>query len=91
MNKKIIIIIIIIVTVVGGVIIVRSGGEESSQDDSRKIGNRVGDIAPDFTTVDYEGNEVKLSDFAGQPILVNFWASWCLFCVGELPLMARIQ
>ena len=33
--------------------------------------------APDFTVYDAEGNEVKLSDYLGKPVVLNFWASWC--------------
>ncbi len=41
--------------------------------------------APDFTVVDADGNEVKLSDFFGKPIVLNFWASWCYYCKEEMP------
>lgn len=41
--------------------------------------------APDFTVLDKDGKEVKLSDFKGKPVVINFWATWCYYCKEEMP------
>ena len=41
--------------------------------------------APDFAVLDYNGNKVKLSDFKGKPVVINFWATWCYYCKEEMP------
>ncbi|HHW46174.1 MAG TPA: TlpA family protein disulfide reductase [Clostridiales bacterium] len=46
--------------------------------------------APDFTVIDRQGNSVKLSDFLGKPVVLNFWASWCSPCRNEMPEFEEI-
>lgn len=47
------------------------------------IGGKVGD----FALVDLAGQPVRLSDFAGRPVLINAWATWCPPCRGEMPAL----
>jgi cytochrome c biogenesis protein CcmG, thiol:disulfide interchange protein DsbE len=51
---------------------------------------RVGEMAPDFTLVDAKGEVVRLADFRGTPVVLNFWATWCPPCLEELPLFQEI-
>lgn len=41
--------------------------------------------APDFTLTTLEGANIKLSDYQGRRIMLNFWASWCAPCLAETP------
>lgn len=50
----------------------------------------IGDLAPDFTLKNLQGEEVSLSDFKGQPVLINFWATWCPPCRFEMPAIQKM-
>jgi cytochrome c biogenesis protein CcmG, thiol:disulfide interchange protein DsbE len=49
-----------------------------------------GSRAPDFTYPGLDGNPVSLSDYRGQVVLVNLWATWCPPCREEMPSMERL-
>ncbi len=50
-----------------------------------------GDIPPDYLGKTMDGATVKVSDYAGKAVVVSFWATWCGYCLKELPVLNAIQ
>ena len=51
----------------------------------------VGNAAPSFSFRALDDKDVGLGDFAGKVVLLNFWATWCVPCVEEMPALERLQ
>lgn len=52
---------------------------------------KPGDAAPDFTTTDLTGAKVRLSDFRGKVVLLNFWGLRCGACLEEMPYLESMH
>ncbi|HET6554524.1 MAG TPA: TlpA disulfide reductase family protein [Dyella sp.] len=50
-----------------------------------------GDVPPDYLGRDRNGNDVHVSDLRGKVVIVTFWASWCGYCMKEMPILAALQ
>jgi len=75
---------------VGGSLYLGFAGSQRLQFEPQKsVGE--GDVAPDFTLQDTEGNRISLSDLRGKVVLVNFWATWCPPCRAEMPSMDALN
>jgi len=55
------------------------------------VGDVRGITAPDFELASLDGRKVKLSDYRGKAVLLNFWATWCSPCKVEMPWFVDLQ
>ncbi|WP_207707313.1 TlpA family protein disulfide reductase [Crassaminicella thermophila] len=102
MNKKGIMIMLLGIVMVAGFFVMTKANkpeivqEKNSQnnmeeyDQEKTIDIEVGKPAPDFTLENLQGESVSLSDFRGKNVLVNFWATWCPYCVKEMPDLNKL-
>ena len=92
---------VVVVAIVTVVLVARSGDDGSGTASPTRDGNGMlselgadtglepGETAPDFAQPRLSGEgTVRLSDYRGQPVVLNFWASWCHPCRKEFPLLA---
>jgi thiol-disulfide isomerase/thioredoxin len=85
---------------VGGVallvVALTRGGSDDSRPNPDPVGCRpegiisVGEPIPSCSFEKVGGGTFHLSDLAGKPALINFWASWCTFCIDEMPAFQRV-
>lgn len=64
---------------------------KAGQQNSQSVADPKKMAAPDFAVFDANGNTIRLVDFKGKPIILNFWASWCPPCRAEMPEFDKIS
>jgi peroxiredoxin len=96
------ILIVIVVGMLGWAVydfVISSGDKESAESEeteedvaaSDEVGLERGQIAPDFELTTLDGETVKLSDYRGERVMLNFWATWCPPCRAEMPDMQKFH
>jgi peroxiredoxin len=61
--------------------------DQNAQQVSEVSGSLIDRQAPKFSLVDLHGQQIKISDFQGRFGIINFWATWCIPCLNELPVL----
>ena len=94
-QKKLIILLLVFVLLIGGATVLYNRLGENWSPEQLAVSETqlpeenttepVRIQMPDFVVYDVDGNEAKLSDYFGKPIVLNFWASWCGPCKMEMP------
>jgi len=86
-------VILIVVAIVISLMLV-FGIQKGRHNNSSSLGGTSklqGQLAPDFSLASLDGKTVKLSDFRGKAVLLNFWATWCEPCKIEMPWFVDLQ
>lgn len=97
MKGKNIVLAIFVIAIVGTVIYIEkpfqgTQGELGIIPQEVETGTKIGDVAPNFVLETIDGKRIKLSSFRGKKaVFINFWATWCPFCIEEMPDIQRVS
>ena len=80
--------ILVLVCGVGGYVVgLRASAQDADPPANPSTVLAIGSPVPEFALVALNGQQVKINELRGYPIMINFWASWCGPCVAEMPLI----
>jgi len=75
------------------VLLLGAGLSQAADGDGKKLRWKLkpGDLPPDFVGKTIGGDELRLAAFSGKAVVVSYWATWCPYCLQELPVLNNIQ
>ncbi len=92
MKRNLFILLIVIFTVTLMLVVGRRAAQNRGVSGPALTGrNPEGSMAPDFALKSTDGRTVRLSDYRGKAVLLNFWATWCPPCKIEMPWFVDLQ
>jgi len=65
--------------------------DESKTESTEQTTDKIDKTSPDFELETLDGTTIKLSDLKGKNVIINFWATWCGYCVLEMPDLQKLQ
>jgi peroxiredoxin len=84
-------VVIIIVAMVVSLMLVLGLNMARKAPKASPVVQTAGGLAPDFALQSLDGHQIRLSDYRGKAVLLNFWATWCAPCKIEMPWFVDLQ
>lgn len=82
---------VVAVAVVAGLVVVAAIFLLPADGPAAGTGSQPGQIAPLFASTDLSGQKILLSAYRGHRVILNFWASWCIPCRAEFPVLKQLE